>query len=147
MQFSTILISVAALISSALACMNVSVVYTRETQFEQNNLFISYLDNGRITCYYNQTTPDPEKDTQVPLASNPGKDVVNDTVQGCVHGYESRVRLDLKSDSDKEKHNYIDFYRYTPDGIHSVTTSYNKQFLGTRNDEEGSWSWTTALFC
>ncbi|KAF7916561.1 uncharacterized protein EAE98_010570 [Botrytis deweyae] len=147
MQFSTLLISAATLIPSVLGCMNVSVVYTFETQFEQSNLLISYLDNGRVTCYYNQRNPSPESDTQVPLGANPGKDVVNDTVQGCVDGYESNVKIDLKSTSDKKKHNYIDFYRYTPEGIHSETTSYNTLYLGDREDNPASWSWTTAFFC
>ncbi|TGO26064.1 hypothetical protein BPAE_0067g00360 [Botrytis paeoniae] len=152
MQFSTLLISAAALIPSALGCMNVSVVYTFKTQFEQSNLLISYLDNGRTTCYYNQRNPYPEKDTNVPLSGNPGKDVVNDTVQGCVDGYGSEVQIDLLSSDDK-KNNFIKFYTYRPEGVDPDSVSYDNLLLGSRKsvaaskDKPETWSWKTAFFC
>ncbi|KAM0138091.1 hypothetical protein ACHAPC_010426 [Botrytis cinerea] len=153
MQFSTLLISVAALIPSALGCMNVSVVYTFGTDNAPSNLFISYLDNGGVTCYYNERSPPTGHQLAYPLVANAEGIKLNDTYTGCVYKYSSEIQLDLVEKGYKKSHNVINSYQYEV-GVNSPkTVEYTGLYLGDKTVSGGSgdkpevWTWTTDFFC
>ncbi|TGO07415.1 hypothetical protein BTUL_0279g00110 [Botrytis tulipae] len=153
MQFSTLLISAAALIPSALGCMNVSVVYSLATDAAPSNLFISYLDNGRVTCYYNERSPPTGNQLSYTLSANPEGIELNDTYTGCVYKYSSVIQLDLKSTGDKKKNNVINSYEYDVGVDTPKLSEYTGLYLGDKTSTPASgnqpetWSWTTAFFC
>ncbi|TGO62476.1 hypothetical protein BCON_0019g00110 [Botryotinia convoluta] len=153
MQFSTLLISAAALIPSALGCMNVSVIYTLKTDTAPSNLFISYLDNGRTTCYYNEKSPPTDHQLSYPLSANSKGIELNDTYTGCVYKYSSEIQLDLLSTGNKKKHNVIKSYEYDLGVDTPKLVEYTGLYLGDKKrtpasgDQPETWSWTADFFC
>ncbi|KAF7956975.1 hypothetical protein EAE96_004297 [Botrytis aclada] len=153
MQFSTLLLSAAALIPSALGCMNVSVVYTLQTDKTPSNLLISYLDNGRVTCYYNARSPPTSHELPYTLSAQPDGIELNDTYTGCVHKYTSVIQLDLVSEGNKKKHNVIKSYTYDEGVDTPLLSEYTGLYLGDKTTTDASgdkpevWSWTADFFC
>ncbi|KAJ8071868.1 hypothetical protein OCU04_002176 [Sclerotinia nivalis] len=152
MQFSTLLISTVALLPSALACLNVNITYTLQTASSESNIYAQFLDNGRVTCYYNQPNPATGAKEVYALNNNPNNvAVVNDTYQQCVAGYWATFQVDLSDTKDKKGNNKIQSYSYLDQ--HGQAQSYTGISLGSRittaaagNNPE-IWTWLANPFC
>ncbi|KAF7936555.1 uncharacterized protein EAE97_007921 [Botrytis byssoidea] len=151
MQFSTLLISAAALIPSALGCLNISIVYTLPYHSSSSNLFVEYIDNGQRNCYLNQQSPTiggPATYSLPPQSSGVG---LNDTYQGCLFGMKTVITLDLVHDKNKKDKNQMVQYTYIDQN--NNPSSYGPFDLGDRivtdakGDKAETWVWTTSAFC
>ncbi|THV44734.1 hypothetical protein BGAL_0587g00020 [Botrytis galanthina] len=151
MQFSALLISAAALIPSALGCLNISIVYTFPYHSSGSNLFVEYIDNGVRHCYLNQKSPTvggPATYSLPPQIAGVG---LNDTYQGCSFGMKSEIKLDLVNNKEKKSNNQMMQYTYI--NLNNDPTSYGPFDLGNRTetdakgDKAATWAWQTSAFC
>lgn len=146
MQLSTFILSAAAFIPSILACMDVNVTYTRGSA---PNLFISYMDNGRLTCYYNQSI-EAISNTELYTLDSSNKDIVNDTNQHCVSSYWTSIQLDLADIKDHPKNNVIKYYRYFHEQdfeeFEDIKLGPKITTAATRDSPE-VWTWLAHLWC
>lgn len=153
MQFSILLLSAAALVPSALACLNVTIAYTLEgASGTESHLKATFLDNGYVTCYYNIDNPPTSNKAYFKLQPNVANvKTVNETYQQCISTYHAQFQLDLTDTKDKKKNNIMELYEYTDSFGNSQ--SYGPMTLGERittaatGSEPAIWSWKADYFC
>lgn len=148
MQFSNLFLSAAALVPSALACMDVNITYI---QGAKPMIYASFLDNGRITCYYNEPVQSTSTAGTYALNTN-NLDVANETQQGCVANYWTSFTLDTHDESDHQKNNELLYYRYV-DSNTGALSDYRGIALGDRittaanGNTPETWTWLAYPFC
>ncbi|ESZ92253.1 hypothetical protein SBOR_7379 [Sclerotinia borealis F-4128] len=153
MQFSTLLLSVAALVPSALACLVIDITYTLQTASSSSKLRATIVDNGGLVCYKDEINPSTASKSLFQLDPNVANvHDVNETFQECVAGYHTKFQVDLSDKNDKKGNNVMESYTYLDQ--FGNNPSYGPFGLGARNKIAATstmpeqWNWhVEALGC